>query len=62
MDWSELQSGVHEVASAIQTMASRMAGSIADAVVTEPGQFPPESIVTLMPELFGEGPTEPWQE
>jgi len=33
-----------------------------DAIVTERGQFPPESIVTLMRELFGEGPTEPWQE
>ena len=33
-----------------------------DAVVTERGQFPPERVVTLMRELFGEGPTEPWQE
>jgi ribose 1,5-bisphosphate isomerase len=33
-----------------------------DAIVTERGQFPPESIVTLMRELFGEGPTEPWQD
>jgi len=33
-----------------------------DAIVTERGQFPPESIVTLMRELFGEGPTDPWQE
>ncbi|MFC6755771.1 MULTISPECIES: ribose 1,5-bisphosphate isomerase [Haloarcula] len=33
-----------------------------DAIVTERGQFPPESVVTLMRELFGEGPTEPWQE
>jgi len=33
-----------------------------DAIVTERGQFPPESIATLMRELFGEGPTEPWQE
>jgi len=33
-----------------------------DAIVTERGQFPPETIVTLMRELFGEGPTEPWQE
>jgi len=32
-----------------------------DAIVTERGQFPPESVVTLMRELFGEGPTEPWQ-
>jgi len=31
-----------------------------DAIVTERGQFPPESIVTLMRELFGEGSTEPW--
>jgi ribose 1,5-bisphosphate isomerase len=33
-----------------------------DAIVTEQGQFPPESIVTLMRELFGEGPEEPWAE
>jgi len=31
-----------------------------DAIVTERGQFPPESIVTLMRELFGEGTREPW--
>ncbi|EMA66302.1 ribose 1,5-bisphosphate isomerase [Halorubrum kocurii] len=31
-----------------------------DAIVTEHGQFPPESIVTLMRELFGEGAAEPW--
>jgi len=33
-----------------------------DAIVTEHGQFPPESIVTLMRELFGEGADEPWAE
>ena len=33
-----------------------------DAIVTEHGQFPPESIVTLMRELFGEQVTEPWEE
>ena len=33
-----------------------------DAIVTEHGQFPPESIVTLMRELFGEGASEPWAE
>ncbi|MFD1570972.1 ribose 1,5-bisphosphate isomerase [Halorubrum laminariae] len=33
-----------------------------DAIVTEQGQFPPESIVTLMRELFGEGAVEPWEE
>ena len=33
-----------------------------DAIVTERGQFPPESIVILMRELFGEVPTDPWQE
>jgi ribose 1,5-bisphosphate isomerase len=33
-----------------------------DAIVTERGQFPPESIVTLMRELFGEGTTRPWEE
>jgi len=31
-----------------------------DAIVTERGQFPPESIVVLMRELFGETPEEPW--
>lgn len=31
-----------------------------DAIVTERGQFPPESIVTLMRELFGEGHATPW--
>ncbi|ADQ67723.1 ribose 1,5-bisphosphate isomerase [Halogeometricum borinquense] len=31
-----------------------------DAIVTERGQYPPESIVTLMRDLFGEGTTEPW--
>jgi ribose 1,5-bisphosphate isomerase len=31
-----------------------------DAIVTESGQFPPESIVTLMRELFGDGVAEPW--
>ncbi|WP_018258227.1 ribose 1,5-bisphosphate isomerase [Halomicrobium katesii] len=33
-----------------------------DAIVTERGQFPPESVVTLMRELFGEGTREPWAE
>jgi len=33
-----------------------------DAIVTEHGQFPPESIVTLMRELYGDGTTEPWTE
>ncbi|ELY90375.1 translation initiation factor IF-2B subunit delta [Natrialba hulunbeirensis JCM 10989] len=33
-----------------------------DAIVTERGQFPPESIVTLMRELFGETTAEPWEE
>ncbi|MFW5973856.1 MAG: ribose 1,5-bisphosphate isomerase [Natrialbaceae archaeon] len=34
-----------------------------DAIVTERGQFPPESIVMLMRELFGkQGGTEPWEE
>lgn len=31
-----------------------------DAIVTEHGQFPPESIVTLMRELFGEHHKTPW--
>ena len=31
-----------------------------DAIVTERGQFPPESIVILMRELFGETTGEPW--
>ena len=34
----------------------------ADAIVTERGQFPPESIVVLMRELFGEGAATPWEE
>ncbi|MGM0590328.1 MAG: ribose 1,5-bisphosphate isomerase [Halobacteriota archaeon] len=33
-----------------------------DAVVTERGQFPPESIVVLMRELFGDSVSEPWVE
>jgi ribose 1,5-bisphosphate isomerase len=33
-----------------------------DAIVTERGQFPPESIVTLMRELFGEQLHRPWEE
>ncbi|RXK46700.1 ribose 1,5-bisphosphate isomerase [Halorientalis pallida] len=32
-----------------------------DAIVTERGQFPPESIVTLMRELFGETSERPWE-
>jgi ribose 1,5-bisphosphate isomerase len=32
-----------------------------DAIVTERGQFPPESIVTLMREMFGEGTNRPWE-
>jgi ribose 1,5-bisphosphate isomerase len=32
-----------------------------DAIVTERGQFPPESVVTLMRELFGESVTRPWE-
>lgn len=32
-----------------------------DAIVTEHGQFPPESIVTLMRELFGTDVGEPWE-
>ena len=33
-----------------------------DAIVTERGQFPPESIVTLMRELFGETSARPWED
>jgi ribose 1,5-bisphosphate isomerase len=34
-----------------------------DAIVTERGQFPPESVVTLMRELFGDQHGgEPWEE
>lgn len=33
-----------------------------DAIVTERGQFPPESIVTLMRELYGAHPGEPWED
>jgi ribose 1,5-bisphosphate isomerase len=33
-----------------------------DAIVTERGQFPPESIVTLMRELYGPDPGRPWEE
>jgi ribose 1,5-bisphosphate isomerase len=33
-----------------------------DAIVTEHGQFPPESVVVLMRELFGESVEEPWSE
>ena len=33
-----------------------------DAIVTERGQFPPESIVMVMRELFGEGHATPWEE
>ena len=33
-----------------------------DAIITEHGQFPPESIVVLMRELFGESVDEPWTE
>ena len=32
-----------------------------DAIVTEHGQFPPESVVVLMRELFGETVDEPWR-
>ncbi len=32
-----------------------------DAIVTERGQFPPESIVWLMRELYGEATDEPWE-
>ncbi|MGM0397679.1 MAG: ribose 1,5-bisphosphate isomerase [Halobacteriota archaeon] len=31
-----------------------------DAIVTERGQFPPESIVTLMRELYGDVDDQPW--
>ncbi|WP_336135512.1 ribose 1,5-bisphosphate isomerase [Natronomonas amylolytica] len=33
-----------------------------DAIVTEHGQFPPESVVVLMRELFGDSVEEPWSE
>lgn len=33
-----------------------------DAIVTERGQFPPESIVTLLRELFGDAAEKPWTE
>jgi ribose 1,5-bisphosphate isomerase len=33
-----------------------------DVIVTERGQFPPESIVTLMRDLFGEHSGQPWEE
>jgi len=33
-----------------------------DAIVTEHGQFPPESIVTLMRELYGAGVDDPWDD
>ncbi|MBS3760672.1 MAG: ribose 1,5-bisphosphate isomerase, partial [Halodesulfurarchaeum sp.] len=31
-----------------------------DAIITERGQFPPESIVSLMRELYGDMDEEPW--
>jgi len=33
-----------------------------DAIVTESGQFPPESVVWLMRDLFGEEVADPWAE
>jgi ribose 1,5-bisphosphate isomerase len=33
-----------------------------DAIVTEEGQFPPESIVTLMRDLYGSRPSVPWED
>jgi ribose 1,5-bisphosphate isomerase len=33
-----------------------------DAIVTERGQFPPESVVVLIRELFGESTAAPWEE
>lgn len=33
-----------------------------DAIITEEGQFPPESIVTLMRDLYGTRPSAPWEE
>jgi ribose 1,5-bisphosphate isomerase len=33
-----------------------------DAIVTEKGQYPPESIVSLMRELYGDVDDEPWAE
>lgn len=33
-----------------------------DAIVTERGQFPPESVVTLMRERYGDAITTPWAE
>ncbi|MFB6252925.1 MAG: ribose 1,5-bisphosphate isomerase [Halobellus sp.] len=32
-----------------------------DAIITERGQYPPESVVTLMRKLFGEGSDHPWE-
>ena len=32
-----------------------------DAIITERGQFPPESIITLMRELYGETTAEAWE-
>jgi len=32
-----------------------------DAIVTERGQFPPESVVTLIRELYGERVSDPWE-
>ncbi|GGL50344.1 ribose 1,5-bisphosphate isomerase [Halocalculus aciditolerans] len=33
-----------------------------DAVVTERGQFPPQAVVTLMRERYGDATTDPWAE
>ncbi len=33
-----------------------------DAIVTERGQFPPESVVVLIRELFGDAAGDPWAE
>ncbi len=33
-----------------------------DAIITEEGQFPPESIVTLLRDLYGSHPSAPWEE
>ena len=33
-----------------------------DAIITEEGQFPPESIVTLMRDLYGSRPSAPWED
>ena len=59
---SEERRGAFDTLTVANPAFDRTPASHIDAIVTERGQFPAASIVTLMRELYGPEPGRPWEE